>query len=515
MKFTKNISLIIFCALAGTCIASPSFGADSSGGLPGYFMAQGLGARALGMGGAYTGVADDASAAYWNPAGLAQIPRWELQGMHSVLYENTKFQSLAAAGRVPYTSDFMFGAAYMRLSSDGFIRRDLNNNPVGEFSNVNQSVILSFAKPLPHGVSLGFSGRLNHTAIDDYSQSAWDGDAGVMWRPFSFSAPSRFMVSAGAVARNLSGAEMKRTDISAAAPRIVSLGGAFGYSFGPSMSAIIAADLDNAAGGINKKRLGVELGFLKDAGFLRGGLDGSDWSFGGGMRSGSFSLNYAMLNRSELGANHNISLSCKFGAIKVLQNRCQTPECRAKYDEVNTKLDTCKSKASGAGQELKDCDEAMGKMEAYLQTHEEESGFFNPLKEKYKKLSVPALGNVLVICKIVSKAHQVEDEWNTDLFDAFTTYIKRDSKNMRAIGKFDCKDEDGLTKIKERNEKFITIAPQLLRQGGGYVVRAKISNATGESKKIEVKIKEIVEGMDFRKSAEQIVVKFDNSGIEK
>jgi len=37
----------------------------------------GVGARAIGMGGAYTGVANDFSAIYWNPAGLAQAVRGE------------------------------------------------------------------------------------------------------------------------------------------------------------------------------------------------------------------------------------------------------------------------------------------------------------------------------------------------------------------------------------------------------------------------------------------------------
>lgn len=37
----------------------------------------GLGARAMGMGGAYTAVAEDFTALYWNPAGLAQIRRIE------------------------------------------------------------------------------------------------------------------------------------------------------------------------------------------------------------------------------------------------------------------------------------------------------------------------------------------------------------------------------------------------------------------------------------------------------
>ena len=40
----------------------------------------GPGARAAGMAGTYTGIADDYSSVWWNPAGLAQIKRIELQG---------------------------------------------------------------------------------------------------------------------------------------------------------------------------------------------------------------------------------------------------------------------------------------------------------------------------------------------------------------------------------------------------------------------------------------------------
>ena len=38
----------------------------------------GVGSRAMGMGGAYVGIADDYSALYWNPAGLGQIRRMEV-----------------------------------------------------------------------------------------------------------------------------------------------------------------------------------------------------------------------------------------------------------------------------------------------------------------------------------------------------------------------------------------------------------------------------------------------------
>jgi long-subunit fatty acid transport protein len=64
----------------------------------------GPGGRALGLGGAYTGVADDFTATYWNPAGLAQVKRIELQG--SLLQTGFSNSSRYYVTPVDVTSNF-------------------------------------------------------------------------------------------------------------------------------------------------------------------------------------------------------------------------------------------------------------------------------------------------------------------------------------------------------------------------------------------------------------------------
>ncbi len=48
----------------------------------GEFLSIGVGGRALGLGGAFVALANDVTAGYWNPAGLAQVNYPEFTLMH-------------------------------------------------------------------------------------------------------------------------------------------------------------------------------------------------------------------------------------------------------------------------------------------------------------------------------------------------------------------------------------------------------------------------------------------------
>ncbi|MBI4802004.1 MAG: hypothetical protein HY796_05735 [Elusimicrobia bacterium] len=123
-----KLLLILLFAIAPLCRSAET----ADGGLPGYFLDLGFGARALGMGGAHAAVVDDASAVYWNPAGLSMVGAKTLQLMRVTLFEGTCYDTLAYAHPVDYNTTIGFGVA--RLYSGGFTERDDNNNPIGSFS---------------------------------------------------------------------------------------------------------------------------------------------------------------------------------------------------------------------------------------------------------------------------------------------------------------------------------------------------------------------------------------------
>ena len=69
--------------LAGAALAQGTLGGQRAGTSSATFLRIGVGARAVGMGEAFVAVANDPSAVYWNPAGLASLQRREVAVSHT------------------------------------------------------------------------------------------------------------------------------------------------------------------------------------------------------------------------------------------------------------------------------------------------------------------------------------------------------------------------------------------------------------------------------------------------
>ena len=122
--------------------------ADGDAGQAGEFLRYGVGARALGMGRAFTAVADDATAIYWNPGGLIGLEDYRVDGMlmYSELYEKSAVYYVSGAISLKFVLELLkkadsqhflindlrnwsLGFAWLQLTSAGFEYRDQFNNP--------------------------------------------------------------------------------------------------------------------------------------------------------------------------------------------------------------------------------------------------------------------------------------------------------------------------------------------------------------------------------------------------
>lgn len=91
---------LLVCAAAILLLFRPLEGASR---YAGDFLALGAGARALGLGSAYVAVADDATAGYWNPAGLSTLESRQAHLMHAERFAglvNHDYLALAWPGRL-------------------------------------------------------------------------------------------------------------------------------------------------------------------------------------------------------------------------------------------------------------------------------------------------------------------------------------------------------------------------------------------------------------------------------
>lgn len=146
------------------------------------FLEISVGAPATGMGGAFVSLANDATALYWNPAGVAAAQTSELVAMHTNWIAETRFDYGAFA--LPLSDFGTLGLSFTSLSMDDMKVRTIEKpEGTGEFFSAGDiAVAVSYARQLTDRFSIGFSAKYIQQTIWHESASAFAVDVGTMFK---------------------------------------------------------------------------------------------------------------------------------------------------------------------------------------------------------------------------------------------------------------------------------------------------------------------------------------------
>ncbi|HAM34795.1 MAG TPA: hypothetical protein DEB40_00885 [Elusimicrobia bacterium] len=280
------------------------------------FLKIGVGARPLGLGGAYTAVGNDVSAMAWNPAGLGGLSRRELGVMHAELVESTRYDFL---GYAQPTKFGILGAGAGYLSQGSIQGRDEAGHPTGGFAASDSVVNLSYAtKPLASNTKLGMSVKMLHSRIANASAYGCAFDLGLQ-RDLGLLGAGVPML--GFSVQNL-GPGMKFADEIDPLPLTLAAGLGYRLPIGLTM----ALDYKNRP---HERSSEVSIGteyaifssFALRAGYAsaaaqskgRGGLSAmSGFAAGFGFKLYSYNIDYSMTPLGELGNVQRLSLGARF-----------------------------------------------------------------------------------------------------------------------------------------------------------------------------------------------------------
>ncbi|OGS49479.1 MAG: hypothetical protein A3J79_13345 [Elusimicrobia bacterium RIFOXYB2_FULL_62_6] len=327
----QTAALIIVLTAANLSAGNFSSGAIGTTGAG--FLNLGMGARAIAMGGAYSAVADDASAAYWNPAGLVRSEGASFMFMHASYLSGISFDYLSFAASKGSSA---FGGSIGYMNAGSIAQTDNNGAALGSYQPRDYYGTVSYAADLDAigaetgRYSAGLSAKyLSSTIIEKAGAVAFD--AGLTGRFEIAGAP----LKVGFVAQNF-GPGMKYKNVTDPLPTTYKLGAAAGVSGKWLLSAELAAPRGNSpylcAGAehtaYSSDNLTVALRTGLSSLTLSGlsGLNGL--SAGMGLGFSRVSVDYSVVLFGELGMAHRLSMTLKLGADKAPSRQAARGETR-------------------------------------------------------------------------------------------------------------------------------------------------------------------------------------------
>lgn len=313
MRSAGRIGTLI--ALVGLLWVGPASGSNMLA-----FLKTGVDAGAARMGEAVSAQVDDASACFWNPAGISRVPTLQLMGSHTETFADLH-HSFAAAAQ-PFSIDFpllreaAIGGHFNGFWSDDIDGFDAQANPTATFGYADMAAGACFGTHVGHGLRLGLGWNYLQESIGDLSATSWAVDLGLQWdaEPIARAcglpddAPLRF----GVALRNL-GPQTGFVEEIFDLPRTIQGGAALDLPIDRLSGAFrIAADLRQVRDEdlISLAGLTYTYDGMLSIGFgYQNGLDTRDIGFGLGIQHGRFALDWAFIPVEEsLGDENRFSL---------------------------------------------------------------------------------------------------------------------------------------------------------------------------------------------------------------
>jgi len=289
-----------------TSLAYGDFGKASRGTTAANFLKLSVDARSAGMGEAYGAMADDASALYWNPAGMTRIDAQAVTLTHAPYLASSFYDYAAYATRA---GRHAFGGGVQYFSAGSIPQRDENNTDLGTFTPNDLALLAGYAYQLTEaGDSVGVTGKYIRSKILD-TASTFALDAGVQSRLYA----ERVRLSFSAA--NIGGT-LKYEDIAENLPLSFRAGSAWRLTsqWDASLDVILPRDNDAAIAAGTEYRWQALPGMTlaSRAGF-NSGREGAGLALGFGLGFQQMSFDYAFQTLGSLGFTHRISMALRFG----------------------------------------------------------------------------------------------------------------------------------------------------------------------------------------------------------
>lgn len=295
------------------------------------FLDLGAGARAIGMGGAFTALSNDVTAVWWNPAGLSKLKKTQCNFMHSVLYDY-KYQYDTGALSIPF-ENFALGVDFILLQTsdipftkedafydwgednlpgtddpgEGNGTHDLGEMIISDFeykNEYNYALNFSVSKSLTQELSVGLSSKLLRQNIGQYVSTGFGLDASVLYN-------LNENINLGIQTKDLTSTfinwDIEGTSVWEKKLPSLQAGIYYKRRLLPWVKANICTDLYYSLDQIFSSHVGTEI-WLKDIFAIRAGYNNSYFTAGAGIKLSFFNINYAFIAH-DISDNHRLAVT--------------------------------------------------------------------------------------------------------------------------------------------------------------------------------------------------------------